>query len=80
MPGGDKVTPDVTPWVLVGGSYSGALTSWSAYARSSDAAFADVRAAMSQVDSFYAGYASSAVVEGQSLSYIAISEGLMLRY
>jgi hypothetical protein len=28
MPGGDKVKPDTTPWVLVGGSYSGALTSF----------------------------------------------------
>ena len=23
MPGGDKVKPDTTPWILVGGSYSG---------------------------------------------------------
>lgn len=28
MPGGDSVGPDVAPWVLIGGSYSGALTSW----------------------------------------------------
>lgn len=28
MPGGDSVGPDLAPWVLVGGSYSGALTSW----------------------------------------------------
>ncbi|KAG6833978.1 hypothetical protein H0H93_012826, partial [Arthromyces matolae] len=28
MPGGNKVTPDLAPWILVGGSYSGALTSW----------------------------------------------------
>lgn len=28
MPGGDHVTPAEAPWVLVGGSYSGALTSW----------------------------------------------------
>jgi pimeloyl-ACP methyl ester carboxylesterase len=28
QPDGDKVTPDKAPWVLVGGSYSGALTSW----------------------------------------------------
>ncbi|KAI0309586.1 serine carboxypeptidase S28-domain-containing protein [Amylostereum chailletii] len=26
MPGGDKVAPGQAPWVLVGGSYSGALT------------------------------------------------------
>lgn len=28
FPGGDKVSIDKTPWVLVGGSYSGALTGW----------------------------------------------------
>lgn len=28
MPGGDKVKPETTPWVLTGGSYSGALTSF----------------------------------------------------
>ncbi len=28
MPGGDKVAPGKAPWILVGGSYSGALTSW----------------------------------------------------
>ena len=29
MPGGDSVKPNVNnPWILVGGSYSGALTGW----------------------------------------------------
>ena len=28
MPGGDAVKPGQAPWILVGGSYSGALTSW----------------------------------------------------
>ena len=28
MPGGDQVAPGKAPWILVGGSYSGALTSW----------------------------------------------------
>ncbi|KAF7792825.1 hypothetical protein EIP86_003925 [Pleurotus ostreatoroseus] len=28
MPGGDSVSAKTTPWVLVGGSYSGALTAW----------------------------------------------------
>lgn len=28
MPGGDAVTPDQAPWILIGGSYSGALTGW----------------------------------------------------
>ncbi|EIW78769.1 peptidase S28 [Coniophora puteana RWD-64-598 SS2] len=46
--GGDSVKPDTTPWILVGGSYSGALTSWTM---------------VSQPGVFYAGYASSGVVE-----------------
>lgn len=28
MPGGDNVGPTSAPWILVGGSYSGALTSY----------------------------------------------------
>jgi hypothetical protein len=28
MPGGDQVKPMQAPWILIGGSYSGALTSW----------------------------------------------------
>ncbi|KAG6850910.1 hypothetical protein H0H93_006736 [Arthromyces matolae] len=48
MPGGDQVTPDKAPWVLIGGSYSGALTSWTM---------------VSRPGIFWAGYASSAVVE-----------------
>lgn len=28
MPGGDQVAPGQAPWVLAGGSYSGALTGW----------------------------------------------------
>lgn len=28
MPGGDAVSPKQAPWVLVGGSYAGALTAW----------------------------------------------------
>lgn len=28
MPGGDAVKPGQAPWVLIGGSYSGALTSF----------------------------------------------------
>jgi hypothetical protein len=28
MPGGDNVTPDKAPWILIGGSYAGALTGW----------------------------------------------------
>ncbi|KAH8094923.1 serine carboxypeptidase S28-domain-containing protein [Cristinia sonorae] len=48
MPGGDKVKPGQAPWVLVGGSYSGALTSWTM---------------VNKPGLFAAGYASSAVVE-----------------
>ncbi|KZW00377.1 hypothetical protein EXIGLDRAFT_639437 [Exidia glandulosa HHB12029] len=48
MPGGDQVTPDKAPWILVGGSYSGALTSWVMNARPGV---------------FWAGYSSSGVVE-----------------
>ncbi|KAH9833657.1 peptidase S28 [Rhodofomes roseus] len=48
MPGGDSVEPGEAPWVLIGGSYSGALTSWTM---------------VNQPGVFYAGYASSAVVE-----------------
>jgi hypothetical protein len=28
MPGGDSVGPDKAPWVVAGGSYSGALAAW----------------------------------------------------
>ncbi|KAI6101248.1 peptidase S28 [Pisolithus sp. B1] len=48
MPGGDNVKPNTTPWILVGGSYSGALTSWTM---------------VNQPGIFYAGYSSSGVVE-----------------
>ncbi|KAL1734330.1 peptidase S28 [Schizophyllum commune] len=47
MPNGDQLTPDKAPWVMMGGSYSGALTSW----------------VMTNTDFIWAGYASSAVVE-----------------
>ncbi|KAH9948740.1 peptidase S28 [Amylocystis lapponica] len=48
MPGGGNVTPSEAPWILVGGSYAGALTSFTL---------------VNQPDVFYAGWASSAVVE-----------------
>ncbi|KAI0345812.1 peptidase S28 [Trametopsis cervina] len=48
MPGGDDVKPSTAPWVLVGGSYSGALTGWTM---------------VNKPNLFRAGYASSAVVE-----------------
>ena len=31
MPGGDQVGPNNAPWILVGGSYAGALTSYTMY-------------------------------------------------
>jgi hypothetical protein len=46
FPGGDQLDPAKVPWILVGGSYSGALTSW----------------VMTQVDTFWAGWSSSGVV------------------
>ncbi|KAI0065740.1 peptidase S28 [Artomyces pyxidatus] len=48
MPGGDQVPPSKAPWILIGGSYSGALTAFTK---------------INKPDSFYIGYASSAVVE-----------------
>ncbi|KAF5387993.1 hypothetical protein D9615_000647 [Tricholomella constricta] len=48
MPGGDQVTPDKAPWILIGGSYSGALTSWTM---------------VDKPGVFFAGYGSSGVVE-----------------
>jgi hypothetical protein len=46
MPGGDQVGADKAPWILVGGSYSGALTSW---------------VMQSRPGVFWAGYSSSGV-------------------
>ncbi|KAM5545184.1 hypothetical protein V8D89_001295 [Ganoderma adspersum] len=48
MPGGDQLAPGNAPWILVGGSYSGALTSYTM---------------TSNPGVFTAGYASSAVVQ-----------------
>ncbi|TFK66908.1 peptidase S28 [Pluteus cervinus] len=48
MPGGDQVTPTQAPWILIGGSYSGALTSW---------------AMVNKPGVFWAGYSSSGVVQ-----------------
>ncbi|KAH7916580.1 peptidase S28 [Hygrophoropsis aurantiaca] len=48
MPGGDQVKPHQVPWVLVGGSYAGALTAWTME---------------NKPGIFHAAYASSAVVE-----------------
>ncbi|KAG2357279.1 peptidase S28 [Suillus spraguei] len=48
MPGGDTVKPGQAPWILVGGSYSGALVSYTM---------------VNKPGIFWAGYASSAVVE-----------------
>ncbi|KAF9535134.1 serine carboxypeptidase S28-domain-containing protein [Crepidotus variabilis] len=48
MPNGDNLTPDRTPWVMIGGSYAGALTSW---------------VMVDKPNLFAAGYGSSGVVE-----------------
>ncbi|KAI5118441.1 hypothetical protein M0805_000575 [Coniferiporia weirii] len=52
MPNGDDLAPGNAPWILIGGSYSGALTGWTM---------------VNKPDVFFAGYASSAVVE--SITY-----------
>ncbi|KAG7443164.1 uncharacterized protein BT62DRAFT_935498 [Guyanagaster necrorhizus] len=48
MPNGGALGPDKAPWILIGGSYSGALTSWTI---------------VNQPGVFWAGYSSSGVVE-----------------
>ncbi|KIY73984.1 peptidase S28 [Cylindrobasidium torrendii FP15055 ss-10] len=48
MPNGTEVTPDKAPWILIGGSYAGALTSWTM---------------VNKPGLFWAGYSSSGVVE-----------------
>ncbi|OJA08848.1 hypothetical protein AZE42_12189, partial [Rhizopogon vesiculosus] len=49
MPGGDAVKPGQAPWILIGGSYSGALTSWMMVNCSSD-----VQAVIAYLDGVYA--------------------------
>ncbi|GJJ15866.1 hypothetical protein Clacol_010144 [Clathrus columnatus] len=51
QPGGNELTADKAPWVLIGGSYAGALVSWTL---------------VDQPGVFWAGYASSAVVEAMN--------------
>ena len=67
MPGGDAVKPVTqAPWILVGGSYSGALTGWTLV---KSVHFPSLVVRYSNFDLrskpglFQAGYASSAVVE-----------------
>ncbi|KAJ8697118.1 hypothetical protein PTI98_006924 [Pleurotus ostreatus] len=48
MPGGDQVQPGKAPWIMIGGSYPGALTAY---------------AMVAKPDLFYAGHSSSGVVE-----------------
>ncbi|KAG9096169.1 hypothetical protein FRC07_010976 [Ceratobasidium sp. 392] len=48
MPGGDQVPASKAPWILIGGSYPGALTSWTMTAKPG---------------LFWAGYSSSGVVQ-----------------
>ncbi|KAG1743020.1 peptidase S28 [Suillus lakei] len=48
MPGGDDVKPGQAPWIMIGGSYSGALTSYTM---------------VNKPGIFWAGYLSSATVE-----------------
>ncbi|KAH6914760.1 serine carboxypeptidase S28-domain-containing protein [Coprinopsis sp. MPI-PUGE-AT-0042] len=48
MRDGDKVSPDKAPWILVGGSYAGALVSWTM---------------VNKPGVFFAGYSSSGTVQ-----------------
>jgi pimeloyl-ACP methyl ester carboxylesterase len=65
QPGGDQLKPNQAPWILVGGSYSGALTSWTMvrYERSCIAPIHSLIDRYSHPGVFFAGYASSGVVE-----------------
>ena len=73
MPGGDQVAPGKAPWILVGGSCAGALTSYTltkyVYPLLIGCLLGDVLIrASSQPGVFTAGYASSAVV--QAIVYV----------
>ena len=73
MPGGDQVAPGKAPWILVGGSYAGALTSYTltkyVYPLLVRYLLGSVLIrASSQPGVFTAGYASSAVV--QAIVYV----------
>ncbi|KAF6762003.1 serine carboxypeptidase S28-domain-containing protein [Ephemerocybe angulata] len=50
MPGGDKVPPYKAPWIYAGGSYAGALASWTM---------------VSKPNLFFAAYSSSGVVQAK---------------
>ncbi|OBZ70209.1 putative serine protease K12H4.7 [Grifola frondosa] len=68
MPGGSEVAPGKAPWILVGGSYSGALTSFTMVKYVSSTAVCMqivvyIAASISKPGLFQAAYASSAVVE-----------------
>jgi hypothetical protein len=87
MPGGDQVTPDKAPWILIGGSYSGMdlyfhwSVAWLNDATSNrsldqldngQVRFFSLRPVTTEIfnvlnfskpDIFFAGYASSGVVE-----------------
>ena len=80
MPGGDAVAPGEAPWILIGGSYAGALTGYTlqrcvspnpflpSFPDFCGSAFLGTSADFCAMPSstpgvFYAGYASSAVVQ-----------------
>ncbi|KAG8978996.1 hypothetical protein FRC05_009206 [Tulasnella sp. 425] len=64
MPNGTKVGPDKAPWVIIGGSYPGALVAWTM---------------QQHPNIFAAGWASSAVVQAQDYfwSYFDIVKQFM---
>lgn len=65
MPGGDQLAPGKAPWILTGGSYGGALVSYTMaeYVHIQLCEFRILTENISQPDVFYSGYASSAVVQ-----------------
>ena len=69
FPGGDTdaIRPHKTPWVLVGGSYPGALVSWTMLKSVIYFSFwsivFNVQTAVRQPGVFWAGYSSSGVVQ-----------------
>lgn len=68
MPHGDELTPDKAPWILIGGSYAGALTSWTMVKyvlrpSSNKCHLIGFIKKNSKPGVFFTGYASSGVVQ-----------------
>ncbi|KAG6809627.1 hypothetical protein H0H92_015482 [Tricholoma furcatifolium] len=74
MPGGDHLTPDHAPWIIIGGSYAGALTSWTMAnnfwkyfepirVNMPQNCSADIQAALSYIDPILFGRNTTAIQE-----------------